>query len=164
MRIAAVLRHPRCINCHTTTDFPRQGAAGLPHLLNVRRGNDDRGSVGMRCGACHQDGNQLNGVPGAPKWGLAPLSMGWEGLDDHQLAETLKDRSKNGDRSLEALFHHMSEDALVDWAWHPGGERAPVAMDKATFVRELRRWIDSGAASPDPGPPALNSVTGKDAP
>jgi hypothetical protein len=23
--IAQVLRHPRCMNCHTVTDFPRQG-------------------------------------------------------------------------------------------------------------------------------------------
>ena len=137
-RVAAVLRHPRCINCHTATDFPRQGDRGQPHLLNVRRGADNHGEVGMRCSACHQAANQLNGVPGAPSWGLAPLSMAWEGLDDHALAEALKDRARNGGRSLPDLLRHMSEDPLVDWAWHPGGERAPVPVDKAAFVADLR--------------------------
>jgi hypothetical protein len=151
VRVAAVLRHPRCINCHTVTDFPRQGDHGQPHVLNVRRGPDNRGEVGMRCSACHQAANQLNGVPGAPSWGLAPLAMGWEGLDDHALAEALKDRGRNGGRSFEALVRHLSEDPLVDWAWHPGGERAPVPVEKATFLADLRAWIDTGAVSPEPG-------------
>jgi hypothetical protein len=150
-RVAAVLRHPRCINCHTTTDFPRQGDQGQPHVLGVRRGPDDRGEVGMRCSACHQAANQLNGVPGAPHWGLAPLSMGWEGLDDHALAEALVDRARNGGRSLGELVRHMAEDPLVDWAWRPGGERAPVPVAKATFVADLRAWIAAGAPAPAPG-------------
>jgi hypothetical protein len=119
-------------------------------VLNVRRGPDDRGEVGMRCSACHQPANQLNGVPGAPHWALAPLSMGWEGLDDHALAEALKDRARNGGRSLEALVRHLREDPLVDWAWRPGGERAPVPVDKAIFLADLRAWIDAGAPSPEP--------------
>ncbi|HSK03508.1 MAG TPA: Isoquinoline 1-oxidoreductase subunit [Kofleriaceae bacterium] len=151
VRVAAVLRHPRCINCHTTTEFPRQGDQGQPHVLGVRRGPDDRGEVGMRCSACHQAANQLNGVPGAPSWALAPLSMGWEGLDDHALAEALKDRARNGGRSLGELVRHMSEDPLVDWGWRPGGERAPVPVDKATFLADLRAWIAAGAPSSDLG-------------
>ena len=147
VQIATVLRHPRCINCHTVTDFPREGDAGRRHAMNVRRGPDDHGRPAMRCDSCHQDANQANGVPGAPLWGLAPLSMGWEGLDDHQLAEALKDPAKNGRRSLEMLYEHMARDPLVAWAWNPGGTREPPPVSHEEFARLVRLWIDTGAAS-----------------
>lgn len=149
-QVAAVLRHPRCINCHTVTDFPRQGTAMLRHSMNVLRGPDDHGAAAMRCSSCHQAINQKNGVPGAPNWGLAPLAMGWEGLDDHQLAEALKDPAKNGHRSLEQIFDHMAHDELVGWGWNPGANREPVPIPREEFARILREWIDTGAISPDP--------------
>jgi hypothetical protein len=34
----SVLRHPRCMNCHSTGDFPRQGDYGYPHAMEVGRG------------------------------------------------------------------------------------------------------------------------------
>ena len=148
-QVAAVLRNPRCINCHTSTEFPRQGDDRHRHQMNVLRGPDNHGAVAMRCNACHQDINQKNGVPGAPNWGLAPLSMKWEGLSDHELAESLKDPSRNGQRSLEQLFDHMAHDELVGWAWHPGSTRAPVPISRDEFARQVRIWIDTGAASPE---------------
>jgi len=150
--VAAVLRHPRCINCHTVTDFPRQGDVGRRHAQFVLRGPDNHGVAAMHCSSCHQDANQDNGVPGAPHWALAPLSMGWEGLDDHGLAEALKDTAKNGGRSLEKLHEHMAHDPLVLWGWTPGGTRAPVPVSHAEFVRHLTEWIATGAVSPDPMP------------
>src|SRR3954469_12185225 len=108
IQIAKVLRHPRCMNCHTATDFPRQGNERRRHDMMVLRGSDNHGAPAMRCSSCHQNINQENGVPGAPNWGLAPLSMAWEGLDDHQLAEVLKDPARNGRRSLEQLYEHMA--------------------------------------------------------
>jgi len=60
-QIATVLRNPRCINCHTITDFPRQGDDRHPHIMNVKRGPDDHGAVGQKCSACHQTMNQANG-------------------------------------------------------------------------------------------------------
>jgi len=33
-----VLHHPRCMNCHSAGDFPRQGDDSHPHAMNVRRG------------------------------------------------------------------------------------------------------------------------------
>ena len=149
VQIAAVLRHPRCINCHTVTDFPRAGDTGRRHPMNVKRGPDNHGLPAMRCDSCHQDANQANGVPGAPGWVLAPLSMGWEGLDDHQLAEALKDPAKNGQRSLEKLSEHMAHDPLVAWAWSPGGTREPPPVPHDEFARLVRLWIDTGAASPE---------------
>ena len=80
--------------------------------------------------------------------GLAPLSMAWEGLDDHQLAEALKDPARNGQRSLEQLYEHMAHDELVGWAWQPGGTRDPVPIPRDEFARHVREWIDTGAVSP----------------
>jgi hypothetical protein len=158
--IAPVLRHPSCLNCHTVTDFPRQGDEGLPHAMMVRRGPDGLGRPGMECSSCHQDENQEEtGIPGAPHWALAPLSMGWEGLDDHALAEALKDPARNGGRSLEQTFEHMARDPLVGWAWSPGGQRRPPSVSREEFVRHVREWIDGGAHSP---PPSAETAGGKE--
>lgn len=147
--IARVLRHPRCINCHTHTDFPRQGDEGRPHAMRVRRGPDNHGVAGMECGSCHQSSNQAEGgIPGAPGWALAPLSMGWERLDDHQLAESLKDRASNGGRDLEGLYHHFVDDPLVGWAWEPGADRQPPPISRQELAQLVRTWIDGGAVSP----------------
>lgn len=147
-QIAGVLRHPRCLNCHTVTEFPRQGNERRRHDMLVMRGHDDHGVAAMRCTSCHQNINQANGVPGAPNWALAPLAMGWEGLDDHALAEALKDPAKNGRRSLEQLYEHMAHDELVGWAWTPGANRDPVPIPRDEFARLVREWIDTGAVSP----------------
>lgn len=147
-QVVAVLRHPRCMNCHTATEFPRQGNERRRHDMLVLRGADDHGAPAMRCSSCHQNINQSNGVPGAPNWGLAPLAMAWEGLNDRQLAEQLKDPARNGQRSLEQLYEHMAHDELVGWAWQPGGTRDPVPISRTEFARLVREWIDTGASSP----------------
>ncbi len=149
--LATVLRNPRCMNCHTKTNFPREGDDRHRHDQYVLRGPDNHGVVGMRCETCHRDANQPNearGVPGAPGWALAPLSMAWEDLDDGQLADRLKDQTRNGARSLEALYDHMANDQLVGWGWNPGGSRKPVPMPREEFARLVREWIDAGAVSP----------------
>jgi len=51
-RIATVLQHPRCMNCHTSTGFPRQGDDRRPHIMNVRRGPSDTGTLALQCSAC----------------------------------------------------------------------------------------------------------------
>lgn len=118
--------------------------------MHVLRGHDDHGAAAMRCLSCHQNINQENGVPGAPNWGLAPLSMGWEGLNDHALAEMLKDPARNGRRSLEQTFEHMAHDELVGWAWKPGRDRQPPPLSREEFAKVVREWIDTGAVSPSP--------------
>ncbi len=148
-QMATVLRHPRCMNCHTATNFPRQGDERRRHDQNVQRGPDDHGVFAMQCATCHQNINHTHsGVPGAPGWGLAPLSMAWEGLSDEQLADQLKDHKRNGPRSLESLFEHMAHDELVGWAWNPGGNRKTPPISREEFARLVREWIDTGAVSP----------------
>lgn len=149
-RIAPVLTHPRCLNCHTRVDFPRQGDDRHRHTLLVGRGPQDNGAPGLRCSTCHQASNQdASGVPGAPNWHLAPLAMAWENLSAGELCRALKDPAKNGARDLEALLHHMSSDALVLWGWQPGAWRQPVAIPHGEFVTALSRWAELGGPCPE---------------
>src|SRR4051812_40008993 len=90
-RLIPVLRHPRCMNCHSTGDYPRQGDDRHPHTMEIRRGPEGHGLNPVRCSSCHQTKN-IAGVhtpPGAPEWHLPPpeMPMIWEGLTDRQLCE-----------------------------------------------------------------------------
>ncbi len=146
--VASVLRSPRCLNCHPAGDVPRQTDAQQPHFPAVARGADGHGLIGMRCNACHQDENQLNGVPGAPHWGLAPRPMAWAGLNDYELAEQLKDPERNGHRTLEQMIDHVSTERLVLWAWIPGGNRPVPPLTHEQFVQRFKDWVAAGAPSP----------------
>jgi hypothetical protein len=150
--VARVLRHPRCLNCHTNTQWPRVGNDRERHPQNVSRGKLGMGVPALRCSTCHQRENQdLVGIPGAPHWVLAPLAMGWEGLDDHDLAEAIKDPKKNGGRSLEEQLEHLAGDALVGWAWEPGAGRSAPPLSREQMVEAMRTWIEAGAPSPPAG-------------
>ncbi len=147
--IATVLNHPRCMNCHPRDERPRQGDDRHIHQQNVVRGPNDQGFVNMRCDSCHRaENNTYSGVPGAPSWHLAPIGMGWEGLNSAALCTTLKDKTRNGNRDVAALVEHMSHDKLVLWGWDPGKGREPVTTPHATFVAQLKAWQTAGAPCP----------------
>jgi len=147
-RMTEVLRHPRCLNCHPSGDFPRQADDRHRHRMQVARGPDDRGTPALKCSTCHQTVNTADGrVPGAPHWQLAPRSMGWETLSDADLCRALKDPAKNKGRSVPALVDHMTGDPLVQWAWSPG-ERTSPAIDRREFHDLVRQWARTGAACP----------------
>ena len=148
--VASVLENPRCMNCHPRGDIPLQTDARRVHQMNVRRGPDDQGAPGAPCAACHGAANHaVSGVPGAPHWQLAPLSMGWQGLDRGALCRVLVDPAMNGGRDLAELVEHMSADPLVLWGWAPGGDRAPVTPAHPQFVVALKAWADAGGPCPD---------------
>ena len=149
--LVSVLRNPRCMNCHSTGDYPRQGDDMHRHIMDVRRGPDGHGLNAVKCSTCHQDHN-LPGIhmpPGAPDWGLPPPStpMIWEGRSDHQLCELLKDPQQNGHRSITQIVEHMHT-PLVLWAWHPGDGRKPVSGSETLFLSAVDRWAARGAACP----------------
>jgi hypothetical protein len=148
-RMAEVLRDPRCMNCHTVTQFPRQGDDRHRHQQMVMRGVANMGAPTMQCSNCHQTKNSPDGrVPGAPGWHLAPLSMAWEDLKtDKALCQAVLDRKKNGDRDIEKLVEHMTADALVQWAWTPG-ERKPPGINQQDFHELVKLWAHTGAACP----------------
>jgi hypothetical protein len=147
-RIAEVLRHPRCLNCHPSGDAPRQTDARHRHRMQVVRGPDGFGTPAMRCTTCHQTVNTAEGrVPGAPHWHLAPRSMGWEGLDEGALCRALKDPRRNGNKTVPALVRHLTTDELVQWAWSPGDRSTP-PISQYEFHQAVRRWAGTGAACP----------------
>jgi hypothetical protein len=147
-----VLKHPRCMNCHSTGDFPRQGDDGHPHTMNVRRGPGGHGVTAEKCSTCHQDHN-LAGAhlpPGAPNWGLPPAStpMIWQGLTDTQICQSIKDPKQNKNRNLDQLVEHLTEDKLVMWAWSPGEGRSPIPMPHEEFSAKVKQWRAAGAPCP----------------
>jgi hypothetical protein len=148
-RIAQVLKSPRCINCHPAGNSPHQGDEARVHDFRVKRGADNKGAPGLNCTTCHQESNQeSSGVPGAPHWQLAPLSMAWEELSDAELCRVLLDRSRNGGRSVDDLVHHMVDDALVRWAWDAGAQRAAPPIAREEFLDLVRAWAAKGGACP----------------
>jgi len=144
-----VIESPRCQNCHPAGQRPTQADDMHPHLPLVVRGADDQGAIAMRCATCHQAANfQPAGVPGAPKWHMAPVEMAWQGKSLGQICEQIKDPARNGKRTLAQLHDHMAFDALVGWGWHPGGTRAPAPGTQKQFGELVAAWISSGAACP----------------
>lgn len=144
-----VIMHPRCVNCHPVDDTPRQGDAMRVHEPPVERGGGGMGAAGMRCFTCHGAAN-FERVPGNSKWFLAPKEMAWMGKSLGQICEQIKDRSRNGDKSLAGIVEHMANDDLVGWAWHPGVGRTAVAGTQQEFGALIRAWADNGAHCPKP--------------
>jgi hypothetical protein len=151
----SVLTGPRCQNCHTLTDFPRQGDDRHPHRVNVLRGDNGRGAKGLPCSTCHgRANNPSSGVPGADEdWHLAPLSMGWESLSPALRCVQLKDPQRNGGRSGAAVIDHL-QTPLVKWAWSPGidargAARKPPRISHAEFMQAAKTWVATGSGCPD---------------
>jgi len=152
LSFVSVLRHPRCMNCHSQGNFPRQGDDGHPHAMNVRRGADGHGVTAEKCVTCHQDHN-LAGAhlpPGAPNWGLPPAStpMIWQGLSDAQICRSIKDPKQNKNRNLDQLVKHLTEDKLVAWGWNPGEGRNAIPMPHDEFAAKVKAWQAAGAPCP----------------
>lgn len=154
-KMMAVLTHKRCVNCHPSSDYPRQGEDSHVHNFAVQRGEDNHGMPALRCESCHQSENSsFSGVPGAPEWGLAPISMAWEGLSRVEIAKSMLDPEKNGGRTLEETVHHLTEHQLVLWAWEPGidasgnpRELPPVPKDE--YIEAVKAWAAAGAIIPE---------------
>lgn len=144
-----VMLHPRCKNCHPAGDSPAQGDHGRPHDPPVARGPEDTGVPALECTSCHQDRNaELARVPGAPNWHLAPIAMAWEGKTPGALCAQLKDRERNGDKSLREIVEHSASDELVAWGWAPGHDREPAPGTQAAFAALVDAWVNEGAACP----------------
>src|SRR4029077_7022880 len=86
-QIYSVLTHPRCINCHTATNYPQQGDDRHRHLFNIIRGPGGKGVAGLNSATSHQTSNSDSaGVPGAYNWHLAELSMKWQDPENRILS------------------------------------------------------------------------------
>jgi len=160
-QVYSVLSHPRCINCHTATNYPQQGDDRHPHLFNIVRGQQGHGVPALTCAACHQRANADSaGVPSAPGWHLAPLSMRWQDRDDRILPSSavcraVTDRSKNHNMDGAGLLKHHEEEPLVLWAFQPGrradaSERSTPPLTHDEFVTATRVWVGAGTPCPKP--------------
>ena len=158
-QVYSVLTHPRCINCHTATNYPQQGDDRHRHVANVVRGPEGKGVPGLNCASCHQETNaDSTGVPGGHNWHLAPLSMKWQDQNDKPLSSAavcraITDRSKNNNLDGRGLLKHHEEEALVHWAWQPGQRRDGTMrtlppLTHAEFVAATRRWVEAGTPCP----------------
>jgi hypothetical protein len=158
-QVYSVLTYPRCINCHTATNYPQQGDDRHRHLFNVVRGPGGKGVPGLNCATCHQSANaNSTGVPGAYNWHLAPLSMKWQDNNDNilsspEVCRSLTDRSTNGSLDGAAILRHHEQEPLVLWAFQPGRRRdgterslPPLTHDQ--LVAATRTWVDAGMPCP----------------
>jgi hypothetical protein len=151
LEASRVLLHPRCSNCHPDGDMPYQGvgAERKVHDPPVVRGPENKGMPGNECTGCHQDKNlELARVPGAPNWHLAPREMAWVGRTPRQVCEQLKDKARNGGKTLAQIVDHNAHDALVGWGWKPGSGREPAPGTQERFGAIVAAWVVTGAECP----------------
>jgi len=153
-KVYSVLTSPRCINCHTATNYPQQGDDRHRHFANVIRGPQDKGVVAFNCATCHQSQNaNSTGVPGGQNWHLAPLSMKWQDLNDQPLTSAEICRSIKSQLDGGHLLQHHAEEPLVLWAWNPGRRpdgtlRTLPPLTHAKFVEATRQWVEAGRPCP----------------
>ncbi len=158
-QVYSVLVSPRCINCHTASNYPEQGDNRARHFANVVRGPAGTGVAGFRCVTCHQKENaDSTGVPGGKNWHLAPLSMKWQDTNDQPLSSAevcraITDRARNGGLNGAALLKHHTEEPLVLWAWSPGrgvdgAMRTLPPLNHDEFVAATKQWVDAGMPCP----------------
>jgi mono/diheme cytochrome c family protein len=164
-KVYSVLTSPRCINCHTATNYPQQGDDRHRHFANVIRGPANKGVPGLNCISCHQSANaDSTGVPGGHNWHLAPLSMRWQDANDRLLSSAsvcraVTDRAKTNGLDGPGLLKHHEEEPLVLWAWNPGlrpdgSMRTLPPLSHADFVAATRTWVGAGM----PCPPATRTA------
>ena len=102
--------------------------------------------------------DQAASGPPTSIWALAPASMAWESapgipMTGPELCSQLKDKARNGSRTLSDLLHHLESEPLVKWAFNPGtrpdGEvrKAPPIIHEA-LVQQFQTWMDEGAPCP----------------
>jgi hypothetical protein len=151
--VGKVLTHPRCMNCHPSGQHPLQGADHHEHSPKAWR--NDTGNFGTPCGECHTEHNvtlheaaSYQSIPGHPRWGVAPLSMAWQGKSIGEICRQLKDTARNGGRDLALLQEHIAKDDLVAWGWAPGEGREPAPGTQEAAGELVQAWIDSGAECP----------------
>jgi hypothetical protein len=145
--IGKVIQHPRCVNCHPRTDRPLQGEDGAWHQPLVVRGTGGMGAAGMVCITCHNAENFRN-VPGHPRWHLAPAEMAWEGKSLTEICDQIKDRERNGGKTLAELGEHMANDTLVAYGWRPPAHLEPAPGDQQRFGQLFHAWLEAGAHCP----------------
>ena len=74
--------------------------------------------------------------------------MAWTGKSLGAICAQIKDKARNGGKTMPELIHHMAKDELVGWGWNPGGSRTPAPGSQAEFGALFEAWAKSGAHCP----------------
>lgn len=171
-KVYEVFSHPRCANCHVGPDniprwsgphyqysfAPKQSwgfhAMGINGGMASTPGGIRDGAATLRCATCHTEHNSPmhHGPPGAEIWALAPVEMEWWRKSSAEICAQIKDRKRNGQRSLEAVAAHVEHDALVQWGWNPGPGRQSAPYSSKEIAEAIRIWATSGAPCPQGAP------------
>lgn len=153
-RVAAVVAHPRCTNCHVKDDRP--GWAGLGygsgalHGMYIRAGESRIGAESQPCRSCHVTSARPNLRPrAAPQiadaWRLPPPEQGWAGQSAAALCQQLRAvQAQEG-----ALADHVARSAFVAWGFDPGGGRSAPPGSPAQLARDLALWSAGGTPCRD---------------
>jgi hypothetical protein len=155
-KIYKVFSHPRCTNCHVDSynvpiwSGPSYGPEPRPHGMNISGGTSRVGAEFIACGSCHTEHNSPlpHGPPGAPGWSLPPVEMQWFGKSSADICSQIKDRRRNGGRTIADVAKHIDHDGLVGWGWAPGPQREPAPYSRAELVEFVTRWNAAGAPCP----------------
>ena len=155
-KLHEVFSHPRCVNCHVGADNiprwsgPSYGKKVRPHGMNIDAGESRIGTDHLQCSTCHskQNSAKRHGPPGAEGWALAPVEMQWFGKTSKEICEQVKDKERNGDRTLLEVVDHIDHDPLVAWGWQPGPGREPAPYSKKEVMKIMQNWIATGALCP----------------
>ena len=75
--------------------------------------------------------------------------MVFDGVSAHDLCAQMKDKTKNGGKSLPQLREHFAHDPLVLWGWSPGIARTTPPMPHDELVSHVDAWLAAGAPCPD---------------
>jgi hypothetical protein len=145
-KLAPVLRHARCANCHTDiTYWDDPGEGGDPPRPATHKGGDINelpptakngyGQPDLKftpCQDCH--------IKAPVAWKNS--GPDWTGLDDYQLCQKLKQAMFNG----EVLLDHLRTDDLIKLAFQ--GQRAmdltpqPPPLSHTQFMQYATEWIN----------------------
>jgi len=60
----------------------------------------------------------------------------------------IKDRNRNGERSIADVVEHVEHNGLVGWGWDPGPGREPAPYSNTQLAQFLKQWDAAGAPCP----------------
>ena len=162
-RIKAVVKHPRCANCHVDAKaIPIWTPAGESkdriHGMNIHGGESRIGAEALQCSTCHMTSTRPNDPAPAPlragiPWQLAPVEFIWFGKSGAQICAQLKDPKRNGGRDAAGLLDHLRHDAslsgFIPRAWEPGAGRTKPPGTFEDHVKDMALWGAAGQPCPD---------------
>ncbi len=164
-KVFQVFSHPRCANCHVGPDnlpmWSNGGTQARPHGMYISGGASRSGGEHIICTSCHTQRNSpvVHGPPGAQnppddpnpreaRWALPPASMQWFDKSSGEICAQIKDRERNGNRTIPEVIQHIEHDPLVHWAWTPGPGREPAPYSVSELARFFKEWDAAGAPCP----------------